>query len=105
MLQYPVVRQDLHLVVRKNNRQEKTASAPSLPGSINPRRCRAAMMTVGDVQIGNFGESGFEVANVFGLVDDPGGVADSVAGGEIDGGSFLCLGLDHPIHGRLGGVG
>ncbi len=51
ILQHAVVGQDLHLIVRKNHREEPAAFTRTLARLIDPRCRRTAMMAVGDVQI------------------------------------------------------
>src|SRR4051794_407922 len=85
VFEHAVVRENLHLIVRKDHRQ-KTGT---LPGSFsclkNARGSGAAMMTIGDVERGNFCECIFDEGDVVCIRNNPRSVPNSIFGCKVDG--------------------
>ena len=84
ILQHPVVGQNLHLIVRKNHGEEPAAFTRALAILINARRRRAAMMAVGDVQVGNPRKLRFDEFEFVRLPNRPGHMPHAVPGREIN---------------------
>ena len=71
IFQHAIVRQDAQLIVRKNHAQKKSASARAPARLEDPRRRRAAMMSVGDVKERNVRERAAQQRNVFPVAQRP----------------------------------
>jgi hypothetical protein len=84
ILQHAVVRQNLHLVVRKNHGQKLSALPGALAGFKDARRRRAAMMAVGNVQVGNPRKLRFDEFDLVRVLNRPGRVPHAVPGREIN---------------------
>src|SRR5947208_16038605 len=69
VFQNSVVRQNLHLIVRKNDAQEESAAARALPALINSGRGRAAMMAIGDVERVHACKLGLDELNALAIPD------------------------------------
>ena len=83
---YAIVREDLHLVVRENDRQKLTALPNAISCGTNARSRRAAVMSVGDVQEINGNELRINKCDILRAINHPRGVLHAVIGGEVDGG-------------------
>src|SRR5690349_20822838 len=53
IFQHAVVRKNLHLVVRKNHRQKKSALAGAFACLINASGCRASVMPIRNIETGH----------------------------------------------------
>ena len=80
IFQHAVVGQNLHLVVRKNHGEKLSAVARALARLENPRRRRAAMMPVGDVEKRNLRELRFDELDFVRAGNRPRRVAHAVLG-------------------------
>ncbi len=84
IFQHAVVGQNLHLIVRKNYREKLAALAPALARLKNPRRRRAAMMSVRDVEKRNLRELRFDEFDFIRIGNVPRRMADAVLGRKIN---------------------
>src|SRR5882762_8057847 len=80
----PVIREDLHLVVRENHGEELTALARPFAALIDAGRGRAAMMAIRDVERTGSIEDVFNEADVSALRKIPGTVSHTILRRKID---------------------
>ena len=92
VFQHAIVGQDLQLVVRKNDAQKKRAVAGAFARLENPRRRRAAMMAVGNIETGNRRKGAANRFDCRRFAHSPGRMADAVRGDEIGVGRLRSLG-------------
>lgn len=87
IFEHAIVRQDLHLLVRKDHGEKPTA-LPGAFASFEYASCgSAAVVAIGDVERRDVAEGIFDECYIAGIGQDPGGMPNAVFGGEIN---FWC---------------
>jgi len=99
-----MIGKDLHLIVREAHAQEVTAVARALAALVHTRRCRAAMMAIGDVKMANLEEGLLDEIDITLATYYPRRMSHAVFGREINRRRLRGLLRKKVVEGGLGAV-